>query len=776
MNTPAQTDFTPAATGGGGSGSDPDFIPAQAPPSDPDFIPAQAASHPSAWEQIKNAAAPTVSNIIGMGKGAEKSAAGLIDLARASAITGGGSSPLQIDPTGPTSQAFGRAATWLRKNTDTSKDPYQKEGDIAESVLEFMALPEADEAKLAGEIPGIADRFTSAGKLIKTLQGDSKLARVFRVGLDSLKGGTRAGLEQGEQTLVKTGGDVEAAKEAATTGAVVGGAIGGAGAAARETREALQATRPGTRSIAGAKFHTMANGELNLAPLTPGTADAATAAVDEATGNIGKTAVANSLNRSNAARPVAMAQETNPARLLPGRAGFEMQTAGEPTPTGEGRIAFDPGKQQIGTRVIEGKGPGQFDLARYQGEEPPPTGEGELTQQGSHREPIYQYRNAVKPGQEGDVVTDTPTTGGGPMILTNDGQASSVEKARAQLAQYNRILDDEDSLSEMGVRQHQQLLDAHADLSEQLRRYDNHAASQPNFPPHDVVSAVRSTDSLASAGQQLKDAHAPFWQKADELSGGEFKQLREQEKFLEKKIYGPNPTGNLEDIQKQLDENQKKQMDFFDRYRTQLSPQEWETHRSGYQDGIVLSNLHNVLEKQFNGITRGDVAARGNLQRVFKPTEGLNQQLEDFYNKGSNRKVLKRTIGPDHMLDLKELGQLFENSERRDAAKGLLDSIGSAIRRHHWGIGGIAGGGLAYGLTHSLGAGAGILGGAAAAGTVSGTLRYITDRLATDPNFAKSFIYATTNKVAPRIAGPLLASRILATTQNQRSKPNATGR
>jgi hypothetical protein len=130
------------------------------------------------------------------------------------------------------------------------------------------------------------------------------------------------------------------------------------------------------------------------------------------------------------------------------------------------------------------------------------------------------------------------------------------------------------------------------------------------------------------------------------------------------------------------------------------------------------------------------------------------------------------------MLDLKELGQLFENSERRDTAKSLLDSIGSAIRRHHWGIGGLAGGGLAYGLSHSIGAGVGVLGGAAAAGTVSGTLRYITDRLATDPEYAKSFIYATKNKVAPRIAGPLLASRILqsAKTQNlKQPKPQPTG-
>jgi hypothetical protein len=716
-----------------------------------------------------------------MVKGAEKTAAGLTDLA--GGYVGGvsnqfTSSPFGYDPTGQRAAPFTKAAAWLRKNTDTSKDPYQKEGDIAESVLEFFALPGGEEGKLAEEIPGIADNFTSAGKLMKTLKSDPKLARVFRVGVDALKGGVRGAAEQGGQTLVKSE-DPEQAAQAAKVGAVIGGAVGTAGGAYRETREALQATRPGTRAIAGAEFPTLATGNLNLAPLVPGTADAATAATDEATNNIGKTAVANSLNRSNAARPRGMTQETNPARLLPGRAGFEVQTAGEPTPTGEGQLLLPARKKQIGTRVVAGKGSATSPTEPYNassfayGDAEPLPQVSDLGNQpaGSHREPLYQYLTSPKPGTEASVVTDTPTTGGGPMILSNDGQALSVEKARAQVSQIDRALGDEDSVAEMGARQHQQLLDMKADLTEQLRRYDDYAASQPNFPAHDVVSAVRNTDSLAGAAQTLKDAHAPFWQKADELSDGRFTQLREQEKNIQGRINAKTPPSNLEDLQRQLQDNQQQQMDFFDRYRTQLSPQEWETHRSGYQDGIVLSNLNNLIERHFNGITRGEAAARpGTLQRVFQPSAGLNQQLEDFYNKGTNRQVLERTIGPDHMLDLKELGQLFENSDRRTAAKGLLDSIGSAIRRHHYGIGGLTGGGLAYGLTHSLGAGVGILGGAATAGAVTGTLQYITDRLATDPNFAKSFIYATTKKVAPRIAGPLLASRLLQSAQTQSLK------
>ena len=73
--------------------------------------------------------------------------------------------------------------------------------------------------------------------------------------------------------------------------------------------------------------------------------------------------------------------------------------------------------------------------------------------------------------------------------------------------------------------------------------------------------------------------------------------LRDEEKRLEKQIYGPNPTGRLDDLRQQLAENQQKQMDFFDKYKTIVSPQEWETARSGYQDGIVLGNLDKILQR-----------------------------------------------------------------------------------------------------------------------------------------------------------------------------------
>ena len=173
------------------------------------------------------------------------------------------------------------------------------------------------------------------------------------------------------------------------------------------------------------------------------------------------------------------------------------------------------------------------------------------------------------------------------MILTADGKLSSVEKARAELAARDRILNTPSMVDEMPVRQHQQLLAEHADLTEQLRRYDDYAASQPHFARPNVLEAVRNTNSLADASAQLKATHSPVWAEADKASGGEWTNLREREKWLRKKLASDNPIGNYDDLAGELKQNQPDQMAFFEKYRTTLSPEEAHTAINGYQDGIV---------------------------------------------------------------------------------------------------------------------------------------------------------------------------------------------
>jgi hypothetical protein len=638
--------------------------------------------------------------------------------------------------------------------------PAAKAGAAIENIIEFAAGDEA----LKG-----ASMLTKINELKPFAEALKKSPVLTRI----MGNAVRNAAVSGGQTAAH-GGDLGDVAMSTATGGLLSGAMEGVPAGWTAGREALNEMRPTALNIAGADFPTLAKtGKLNLPALTEAAIDPASAAVDEATANLGQRGVIRSLGRTNAARAVEREPMITPSRALPppqgSTPGFPIQT-GEPTPTGEGSMALSARKKQIGTRAVAGKGPGEpYNASSFAyGDAEPLPQVSDLGDQpeGSHREPINQYLTSPRPSEAGNVVTDTPMGGGGVQILTSDNRVSSVAKARSQLAQYERILDDPETVGEMGVRQHQQLIDAHADLSEQLRRFDDYAASQPHFPMPDVQDAVANTNDLGTAGQQLMDAHRPFWQRADELSNGDFTALDRQRKGLIKAIRSDSSTASRFDKIDDLQDVNDKMDALFDKHRANFSPEEWQTAKSGYKDGATLQELHNIFDTGFKGITKEDQAVRpGKLQRVFKPGDSMTSKLESFYQRRGPE--LERTIGPDGMRDLKQISQLFQTSERRAATQGLLQSVGSAIRRHGWAVGGLAGM-AAYGPEHAFGSaatalGAGTLGG----GTVSGTLHYLSDKLTTNPEFAKRFIYAAKNNVSPRIAGPLLADTLIRGASSQ---------
>jgi hypothetical protein len=779
MTTPPQSDpdFIPSQTQPA-AGGDPDFIPSQTQPAAPTaqdyarqagFDPTDPMGLRKGWEQVK-----------GVAKGAARSAAGLVDVA------GRVANPY----TNYTESPQVRQLTDAVRARTQATNPEQEKGDFVESMLEFLPLME-EEGPAAAK--SLAEKFGVGADLAKFADKYPKIASVFNVLKAGMTTAARAGAEQGAQTYVKTGGDVGASVKSAETGATVGGVLGAGAQAVGETGAAIARARPGARDIAGASFETRPTGDALLRNLKDVQQDPATQAVDEALGNVAKTGVANSINRSNAAR----APEGTiipPSRRLPGRGGFTVGPAAEPTPVVEGQTAFDPGKQQTGTRVVEGKGPGSFDLPQYSPELADAAADSAAKEgtlgapnpqpepQGSHREPIFQYRNATRPGSP-EPGTDV-ARGPGTFILTDDGQAMAPERARQQLTQYDRILNDPNEVSELGVRQHQDIQQAREDLAGQLSRYDNYAASQPHLPPIDAVAAVRNTDSLGDAAAQLKAAHAPFWQAADQASGGEWTALREREKWLQNRLNSNQPVGNYDDLSAELKQNQQAQMDFFDKYKTTVSPQEWQTARNGYQDGMVLGNLDNLFQRKFGGISREleqrGLATGNQRQRVFQPGANFNQQLEDFYNTGTNRQVLERTIGQDHMDSLHDLGLLFNSTDRMKQTQNLVGNIMTSIRHHYHGVRGMVAGGAGGGMliahqlgmsgAADLGLGGGILSVPMLTGTASGISRYIGEKILTDPSYLKIFNYALENGVPARTAGPLLAARLISQWQNQSNK------
>lgn len=766
------------------------------------------AAQPSMRDDITNFLSslyrPSIDEAKGFIKGGMKSFAGIIDTANTPMI-----------PIKQADGSYARAAVPEVQGTTNTIRQHAQDNSRAQSVGDFgenmaeLLLPEAW-AGGAAKTLSFADRLAEMAKNAKILENKPGLAVIARAGIDAIKGTVKTAPVAGAQTWVKTEDPTATAVGALLGGA--GGAVGeGGGTLIREGRAALNDLRPGTSAIGDVAFPTR-KGRMVAPAVQPGTPDEVSNLADQLAGNIGRKGVAASLIRSNAERVPEAVSATSHMPLLPApdmvtpgsapspnpaprgyapsvEAPLPPQTESvtypkinnEPQPgapdwsartgdtlTGQRTVPnpnYDPLKggnmqnveRELGSsaaavpdRVMGGPRSAsqvRLEAARNLVPERMVTGEPTATEN-------YIYHTPPPPGSGGTI-----TTSGGGMVRM------SIPQAQASLTRYERIMDSP-TFDDLPVNQQRGIRDAHEDLTEQLRRFDDFAASQPHFPIHNITDAINNTDDITAGGELLMDAHRPFWLRANALTDGQFTLLDNQAKGLRSAIRSDTSTTDKLSKLQDLKEVNDKIMQLFDDNRTQFNPQEWSTAKQGYKDGVAMQTLGDTIEAHFNGITRGDVAATAGsdvpLQRVFKGgSDSYNKSLQKLIDDPNDGPALQRTIGPDSIQQLKQLGDLFENGQRIDTTKKLYQYIGSAIKRHGWAVGGL-GGTIGYGIGHGLGSAAGVAGaGVLGKGVVSGTSDWLTSQLSTNPEFAKSFIYAVKNNVGPRIAAPLLASMLL---------------
>jgi hypothetical protein len=696
-----------------------------------------------------------------------------------------------------------RLPGWQQSRQQTSQiasrpldTPAAKAGAAIENIIEFAAGDEA----LKG-----ASMLTKINELKPFAEALKKSPTLTRIMTNAVK---NAGLS-GAQTAAH-GGDVKDVAESTAAGGLMSGVLEGggelAGRAYRGARNAISTYAmehlpPPPRQIGGEDFVTNREGKL-IQPSDPLAPNTTSAQAENVMQDIGRKGVARSLARSNAERPIGRGTPPNPSRLLPAEASPTSSgvTPDIATPSIETTPPVETVDQpsQEGSRIYgltrEVPNPNYTPAGTEPRGTPTPaemrkmaTGDVAAPERSYTGEPTLKASNYMEippPSGEGLVTRG----GGGPMIFTADGTGTSIEKARAAVNRYADMLDDPD----LKPRQRQAIQNLHDDLSEQIDRhdrfasgqqdlyrtaaqqrsglYEDFAASEPNFQPHDISQAVQNVDGIQSGGKLLMDSHRPFFKKADALTNGSFGLLTKQAKGLTKAIRNPNLTttdrmARFDDLQEVND----KIMDMFDQHRTKFTPEEWQTEKAGYQDGAAMNELGAFVEAHMGGITKDEAARVPALaqQRNFQPTPSYNKGLEALYQKRGP--ILERTIGRDSMDNMKELGALFQDPVAQQKTKGLFDSVANAIRLHYQGVRGIAstgGGGTALLMGHVLGGMAGISA-PAATGTIAGVKNYVTERIASDPDFARKFIFAVKNNVGPRIAGPLLAHALIAGTSSQ---------
>jgi hypothetical protein len=257
-----------------------------------------------------------------------------------------------------------------------------------DQALVNAPLPKEPERKgsqeLGGDLTSLAEWY-GGSKLLEGLSFVQKY-EVMKPIMEMIKkspasakvilGSLRAGTTSGAQTLLHGGSGSDALTSALLTGGLEAGVTGLSEHGARVANKTLQ---PPPRKIAGEEFPLLASdapavkGEPLGSPEPSGTARFAAErskepAIREETQQAGQRAFRNIAhdvleNHFREENKIRAGEKpiTDPSRLLPESdepTPYQFHVAGgeEPTPTGEGQIAFDPRKKQTGTKVVEGKG------------------------------------------------------------------------------------------------------------------------------------------------------------------------------------------------------------------------------------------------------------------------------------------------------------------------------------------------------------------------------------------------------------------------------------
>ena len=639
------------------------------------------------------------------------------------------------------------AGDWFTRHTATARaadearaamkmdTPGRVSGNLIENILEAAS---GDEALKGLSMVG---KIKELGSVFKVLQGSPEVANVMARVINTA--GKQAVLAGGQTAA--HGGSAEDVVTAGLLGAAGGSAIEGAGAVMRnKAAQIAEELTPTIKNIEGGDFTSLRSqavgpeGQSTATPRQIRSANISTEPETRAanlrayrTGetNIAQRGIRTALEQANDARAPELPVVTTPERMLPPPADYTPGMEVQGTPAKE--IVTQPSQQ--------GQGEGQFVNTLETGAQnwtqlPPETGGGMIVR-----------------------------TGGGPMKVT------PAEARQMQTDLQQKLMDPARTL---GTREQAALQAQHADLTDQLNRYDEYLGQQPHYPVHDVEDAVNNTASFGDAAKHLQSSAL---QKivaldADPVIGDQFRTLRQQQARWQNTLDHTIDPATLQQAKQKLSGIGNQIEDLFNQpgVRERISGTEAAQGMTEYRQSKAFQALQDAIDQHFN-FTPGEASAMGR-PRTPQNMEGFTKSIRAVENEYGD--VLNPLLGDDGLNHLKEMGEYLNTGPNaQDSLKSVLGQTGVALRRHYGGIRSIVMGaaeGQALGMAlghHALTAAAGPMAGAGLL-TGEGAYRLVLNRMATEPAFAARVLYAAKNHVAPRIAGPLLASMMLSMHRN----------
>jgi hypothetical protein len=185
----------------------------------------------------------------------------------------------------------------------------------------------------------------------------------------------------------------------------------------------------------------------------------------------------------------------------------------------------------------------------------------------------------------------------------------------------------------------------------------------------------QSTDEAASfgeAGEKVRQAAQPVYQKLDKLSDGMFATFQHKMADATKVMRRATSMEDLESAETQFNEAQKGIDDLFKHHADEIGPEDLENAKSAWRDQAVLKKVHSYVESAFN--TPEDVAdASDSVTRTLRGN-ALRPRLNQMLKKVPAGD-LNRVLGSDGVQNLFEIAKLTEKPEGLSEMQNMIGKI-----------------------------------------------------------------------------------------------------
>lgn len=619
-----------------------------------------------------------------------------------------------------------------------TKGVTQGTGELGENAAEFMTGEELlGLLGKAGSAVGLADKLKSVTGLAQLIQKYPMIGKLMKIGASAVKQGTVGGA----QTLVKTGGDTDAAATAALTTGGVGAVAGGAA----EGLQSAIARRASTIEDVGGVPTTVPGEVRNSATPTP-----QQTAGRQSIQNAAQDALRGHLEEVNESRATPAGPKQLPARTGP----FEFNLRGvTPTETTTGTIA--PRAAEIpreNTSVPANRTPATTEYSRV-GTEPEyirPGGGDAIAQREGRvwaERRIPGHMHSAAPGE-------TPaesTLGGGGNLTTQDSNI-----ARAHIENLNNVIESPD-FEKMPPAQQQDLLSARSEAQKQMADYHEHVmnnlpgATRPNMEQLDIPATLRRVGNWRDAANELEKTGVKGYQLLNDVTGGKFDALRQEAKDAWNAYTGASGEANQRVARAAVDASEAKMAAMFQDLRGIVNSKELDGFNDAYRNAQGLHRVADAVESTFRG--NANPSARSWEYRGFDGNQLMTNMTRLQQTMG--RGALNRLIGEGNANTLFRVAELNSTLEQRGRFGAAITAVAKHLPVGHLsaaGVGSIAG----WRATHNW-EGAAV--GAAAGGALGIASSRVVNAMLTNPKIAKQLIYGL-EYGKPENYGPFIASMI----------------